>query len=254
MESFYHKRRTLRKLRRRYRSLRQFLGPQNWWPSVPPRSRGLRPLYHRLRGENGEAIGERQKLEVCVGAILTQNTAWRNAERALENLHRSGPLSIARISRMPPARLARLLRPSGYFNCKARRLKIFARYVRKRYGGRVGRLLDSKPWPALREELLGLSGVGPETADSMLLYAGGFPVFVVDAYTRRILARWGDLDRKESEDYERVQDYFLRHLPKNAGLFNEYHALLVGLGKDYCRKKPLCGRCPVRRDCRFFLG
>jgi endonuclease-3 related protein len=181
---------------------------------------------------------------VIVGAILTQNTSWQNVERAIANLKKARCLSIKAMQRSGEKKLAQLIRPAGYYNIKARRLKNFLHFIETRFGSslrRMGRLET----PRLRQELLGVNGIGQETADSILLYAFGRPVFVVDAYTRRWAHRhgWAAADAL----YEDLQKIFVKHLPQDAALFNEYHALIVRLGKDYCRKtKERCVPCPLR--------
>ncbi len=195
------------------------LGPQHWWPGGTP-------------------------FEVCVGAILTQNTAWTNVERALANLKRARLLSPTALAAVPRAVLARHLRPSGYFNVKARRLTAFLKLLTRRFAGRLSNIWKHGP-DAAREALLSVNGIGPETADSMLLYAGNLPVFVIDAYTRRILFRHG-LCRSDAS-YAALQAMFHRAFPeKNTQFFNEFHALFVALGKDYCRpRNPRCAVCPL---------
>lgn len=194
-------------------------GPQHWWPG-------------------------RTRSEVIVGAILTQNTSWANVERAIAGLRREKLLSATGIQRVPLARLARLIRPSGYFRQKARKLKAFVEFLQKHSHGSLDKLFAT-PTAELREQLLRVHGIGPETADSILLYAGNHPVFVVDAYTRRILERHGLADPKES--YEEIRGRFEQSLPPSAELFNEYHALIVHTGKHFCRKqKPACEHCALR--------
>jgi endonuclease III related protein len=193
-------------------------GPQEWWPAETP-------------------------FEVIVGAILTQNTNWRNVERAIANLRCARALSPAAMGRLTPEALAELVRPAGYFRVKAGRLGQLLRHLRHRHGGSVSRMLRT-PLPALREELLGISGIGPETADSVLLYAAGQPSFVVDTYTKRAFSRHGMVRRDAG--YAEVQAMFTRGLPADVALFNEYHALIVRLGKDYCRPRlPRCASCPL---------
>jgi len=182
-----------------------------------------------------------------VGAILTQNAAWRNAERAITRLRAAGALDPRAVLSLPPARLAGLLRPSGTFRVKAQRLRAFARHLEERHRGHLARLL-ALPLPALRAELRGISGIGPETADAIALYAAGRPVFVVDAYTRRILARHRLV--APDADYAAVQALVMTHLPHDPALFNEYHALLVRVGKEHCRARPRCDGCPLRFDLR----
>jgi len=207
------------RLERIYALLETAFGPQGWWPGRTP-------------------------LEISVGAILTQNTNWSNVARAIRALRKARCLSFAALKRVPEKRLARLIRPAGYFNMKARRLKHFVRYLDRRYGGSFARM-RRRPGPALREELLAVNGIGPETADSILLYALGKPVFVVDAYTRRILGRHRLV--AADADYDRLQAVFTENLPARVPLFNEFHALIVRLGKDYCKKtKPRCHVCPLR--------
>jgi len=182
-----------------------------------------------------------------VGAILTQNAAWRNAERAIARLRAAGVLDLRDVLALPSARLSRLIRPSGTFRLKARRLRAFARHVARRHRGRLGRLL-ALPLPALRVELRGIAGIGPETADAIALYAAGRPIFVVDAYARRILARHRLV--APDADYATVQTLFMAHLPHDPALFNEFHALLVRVGKEHCRTRPRCEGCPLRFDLR----
>lgn len=187
--------------------------------------------------------------EICAGAILTQNTAWRNVERALMALGSDGLLSPEGIASAGRARLHRALRPSGYYRQKAGRLRDFCRYLLKERPEGLAAWFSGDT-ARLREELLALKGIGPETADSMLLYAAGKPKFVIDAYTRRIFARLGFPDRKE--DYARWQRLFEEALPPDTRIYNEYHALLVALGKDRCKKaSPLCGGCPLKGGCAF---
>lgn len=224
-----------------YRALLKNFGPQGWWP-VTPRG-GFQAVYEPRRAR---ALSEREQFEICVGAILTQNTAWTNVMKALEALHRARLMDPQTIAGSPQPRLAKFIRSSGYFRQKAKKLKLFARYLVENYDGAVGKLLK-KPLSGLREELLALHGVGPETADSMLLYAGGRPAFVVDAYTRRIGVRIGFF---KTQDYRAVQSFFERRLPKSVSLYNEFHALLVALGKDFCRTRPQCSACPALQLCR----
>lgn len=222
-----------------YRKLLSFFGPQGWWPTTP--AGGAAPVYRPLR--YSPATPE-ERFEICAGAILTQNTSWKNVEKAIACLNAAGALDIRAIRRMPRARLAGLIRSSGYYNQKAARLKNFVSYVHRARGGRLSSLFAGNT-AAARSELLALPGIGPETADSMLLYAGGKRVFVVDAYTRRIAGRrFGAPD-----DYAELQRFFEERLPRSLKVFNEFHALLVALGKEYCRTKPRCEQCPVRRGC-----
>lgn len=193
-------------------------GPQGWWPGETP-------------------------FEVMVGAILTQNTNWRNVERAIANLKAARVLTPAAMGRLRAEELAELIRPAGYFRVKAARLGHLLGHLRERHGGSVARLLRT-PLEPLRDELLGITGIGPETADSILLYAAGHPAFVVDAYTRRVLSRHGLV--AEGAGYAEVRGIFTRALPTDVLLFNEYHALIVRLGKEFCRPRlPRCASCPL---------
>lgn len=211
---------TGRRLRTFYRHLYRHFGPQRWWPA-------------------------RSRFEVIVGAILTQNTAWTNVERAIGAMRAERLLTPGKIDAAPRRRLARLIRSSGYYNMKADRLKQFTHFLLARYGGSLRRMFRTE-LPRLRDELLGVSGIGEETADSILLYAGARPIFVVDAYTRRVLIRHGLVPGGAT--YGEVQRLFMDHLPADAARFNEYHALLVAVGKEYCRRTPRCESCPLRYD------
>lgn len=198
-----------------YDALFSHYGPQHWWPGETP-------------------------FEVMVGAVLTQNTNWGNVERAIANLRDADRLSPEAVDCMPEADLAGLIRPSGYYNIKAKRLKAFVRYFMERYDGDVEKM-KRKDCSRLRREVLSVNGIGPETADSILLYALDCPTFVVDAYTKRIFSRHGFFP--ETADYHEVQKFFMDHLPKDARLYNEYHALIVKLAKDRCIKK--AGKCEL---------
>jgi endonuclease-3 related protein len=182
---------------------------------------------------------------VIVGAILTQNTSWTNVELAIGNVRAEGLLSVAGISRVPLRRLERLVRPSGYFRQKARKLKAFCKFLRNAYGGSLRKMFGA-PTIVLREQLLEIWGIGPETADSILLYGGEHAVFVVDAYTRRMLARHGWIGDKAK--YDDVRWMFERAFPGDTARFNEFHALIVHAGKNFCRAHdPNCGACPLGR-------
>lgn len=236
-------------LRSYYQTLHAAWGPQHWWPA-------------------------RTRLEVVVGAYLTQNTSWTNVEIALRRLRQARMLSAAAIRNIPSSELEALIRSSGYFRQKAARLKTFVAFLDERYGGSLHRML-AQPTNQLRQELLALNGVGPETADSILLYAGQHPVFVVDAYTRRILERHAILSA--NTPYEEIRELFERSLSAQpplrtdncdpgtgfahppsamslarrspvAQVYNDMHGLIVAVGKHYCRKsKPRCDECPLRR-------
>jgi len=186
----------------------------------------------------------RTPFEVIVGAILTQSTAWGNVERAINNLRTEGTLTAAAISRISSQRLATLVRPSGYFRQKAKKLKAFVRFLEGRYRGSLKRMF-STPTAELREQLLAVHGIGPETADSILLYAGNHSVFVVDAYTHRIFERHQLVDGKPN--YERVRAFVEASIPPEPQLYNEFHALIVNTAKGWCRKSaPRCEECPLR--------
>jgi endonuclease III related protein len=192
-------------------------GPQYWWP--------------------GET-----EIEMMAGAILTQNTSWINVDRAIKNLKDKGLLNIESLHEISLPLLADEIRPAGYFNIKAARLKNLISFIFERYDGDMSRLLMEKT-DALREGLLSVKGVGPETADSILLYAAKRPVFVIDAYTYRILARHAIVE--DQITYYELQELFTSNLAEDAGLFNEFHALIVRTGKEFCRGKPLCDHCPL---------
>lgn len=200
-----------------YERLLRHFGPQHWWPGETP-------------------------FEVMIGAVLTQNTNWQNVEKAIANLKAAGLLSPEALSALPAEELAGHIRPAGYYNLKAGRLKNLLALIAAHEGG-LDALLN-QPAGILRAQLLAVKGIGPETADSMVLYAAGRPLFVVDAYTHRILARHGLIP--EESDYFQMQALFMDHLAEDAALFNEYHALLVRAGKEFCRKsKPKCDGCPL---------
>ncbi|MBI2986016.1 MAG: endonuclease III domain-containing protein [Deltaproteobacteria bacterium] len=206
-----------RELMQLYRRLYRHYGNLQWWPGDTP-------------------------LEISVGAILTQNTAWTNVEKAIKRLKETRSLNVAALARMSHSRLAPLIKSAGYFNVKARRLKHFISFLQGHYGGSLRKMFTQKP-SHLREELLSVNGVGPETADSILLYAGQKPSFVIDAYTKRILSRHGVMPYEKS--YDDFRQLFMKHLPPDAPFYNQYHAMFVNVGKDFCRKKPLCDSCPL---------
>ncbi len=192
-------------------------GPQHWWPGETP-------------------------FEVIVGAILTQNTNWTNVEKAISNLKDRRLLSPDKLNKIKPSDLTDFIRPSGYFNIKSNRLKSFITFLYDNFDGHLDEMfsLDLKK---LRHMLLEVKGIGPETADSILLYAGNYPVFVVDAYTKRIFSRIGILEEKHT--YHQIQDFFMQSLDNDVKLFNEYHALIVRHAKAFCRTKPACQSCPL---------
>lgn len=205
-------------LREYFQVLFDALGPQKWWPG-------------------------RTRFEVIAGAILTQNTSWTNVERAIRELRSEGLLTAAGIARTPVNRLAGLIRSSGYFRQKARKLHAFVEYLNTVHGGSLDRMFGT-PTGELREQLLAVHGIGPETAYSILLYAGKHRVFIVDAYTRRILERHEIVPEKMS--YEDIRGLMEMSLPADVALFNEFHALIVQVGKHFCRPKaPKCTECPL---------
>ncbi len=179
---------------------------------------------------------------MAAGAILTQNTSWTNVERALENLRRGEVLELKAIDSLPVAELAELIRPAGYYRLKARRLKNFTNFVVSRYQGDLQHFF-ARSVAGLRESLLSINGIGPETADSIILYAADQPIFVVDTYTARVLKRHGWIDF--DADYFAIQTCFHDQLPLDTELFNEYHALLVKVGKEHCGPRPRCEGCPL---------
>jgi endonuclease-3 related protein len=209
----------MKNLRKIYHKLYQTLGPQHWWPGKTP-------------------------LEIAIGAILTQNTNWGNVEKAIDNLKKQNALSARVIHKMPVRLLSELIRPTGYFNIKAKRLKSFIDFLMNDYHGSMKKMKNEYLY-LLREKLLSINGIGPETADSIILYALEKPVFVIDTYTKRILSRHGIMNHEKS--YDEFQELFYSALEKDVKLFNEYHALFVNLGKTFCnKKKPLCELCPLK--------
>ncbi len=216
--------------------------------ALPPTGAGLRRVYQRLLRRFGHAgwwPGE-TPFEVCIGAILTQNTSWANVEKALDALRSRQLLSYAGLRGLPRARLAALIRPSGYYNVKTRRVRAFLEFLGREYAGRVEAMAGEEP-RGLRAKLLSVDGIGPETADSIVLYAAGLPLFVVDAYTRRVFTRLGLL--RGDESYDTIQRYFMERLPPDAALYNDYHAQVVRLGKEVCRPRPMCTTCPLDELC-----
>jgi endonuclease-3 related protein len=201
-----------------YERLYRVFGPQHWWPGDSP-------------------------FEVMVGAVLVQNTAWKNVERAIDNLRDSVELEPRALYALPLEELAELIRPAGYFQVKARRLRNLLQFVIVEYGGSLDAMFRTDV-ATLRELLLGIHGIGPETADAILLYAGGLPTFVVDTFTHRVLARHGWIGYDAG--YHEIKVYFESALPADPQLYNEYHALLVRVGKEHCRRTaPNCTTCPL---------
>ncbi len=201
-----------------YQKLNEHFGGLNWWPGETP-------------------------FEVAVGAILTQNTNWKNVEQAIAQLKGAGLLTAERLFHEKAEVVAELIRPSGYYNIKTKRLKSFLKFLYDEYNGSMEEMFREELW-SLRERLLGVQGIGEETADSILLYAGNKAIFVVDAYTRRILERARLIDNNTT--YGHIQRMFMENLPRDGKLYNQYHALLVHTGKHYCKKVPKCHKCPLR--------
>jgi endonuclease III related protein len=204
-----------------YERLRRRFGHAGWWPADTP-------------------------FEVALGAILVQNTSWTNAARVLAGLRTRGLLSHRALHPLAVPELAELFRASGTFNVKARRVRAFLDFLEDAYGGAIERMASAEP-SALRRALLAVPGIGPETADCIVLYAAGHPSFVVDAYTRRVFGRLGLL--RGGETYDGVQGLFHRRLPADPVLFNDYHAQIVRVAKDFCRPRPLCASCPLDEAC-----
>jgi endonuclease-3 related protein len=201
-----------------YERLLDAFGPQHWWPGDSP-------------------------FEIMVGAVLVQNTAWRNVERAIANLREAGLMEPRALYALAPEELAELIRPAGYFQVKARRLQNLLQFVVDEYGGSLDQLFRTD-LNTLRGQLLAIHGIGPETADAILLYAGALPSFVVDTYTHRVLARHGWIGYDAG--YDEIKEQFESDLPADAALYNEYHALLVRVGKEFCRRAaPKCDGCPL---------
>jgi len=202
-----------------YRMLFDCFGPQHWWP------------------------GETQ-FEIITGAILAQNTSWSNVEKAIKNLKAADMLTAEQLYRLDPSKLAGLIRPAGYYNIKTKRLKSFLVWLFQNYDGNLANL-ENLDTGCLRVELLSVKGIGRETADSILLYAFSRPIFVVDAYTARVAVRHGLIE--PDADYEQLRELFQSNLPQDVQLFNEYHALLVRVGKEFCKPNAECRCCPLKK-------
>lgn len=222
-----------------YDSLLKEFNEQHWWPVTKS---GFMPKYHKKI-----KLNDKQKLEICFGAILTQNTNWKNVEKAVINLNKNNLIDIDKIIKISNKKLAKIIKSSGYHNQKAKKLKNFCQYINKNYNNKINGFFNNDI-VKLRNELLLINGIGPETADSMILYAAKKPVFVIDAYTKRIYAR---VFKKELK-YEELQQIFTKELNNDEKLFNEYHALLVELGKNICKTKPLCDKCPINTRCKYY--
>lgn len=204
-----------------YKKFLEHFGTQGWWPAE-------------------------SKFEIILGAILTQQTTWKNVEKVIENLKNKNLLDPSKLANAKLGEIEKLIRQTGFYKQKARRLRDFSKYLVERYNGDLGKLF-SKPLNELRKELLNLSGIGYETADSILLYAGNKRIFVIDAYTKRLCERLG-IKRK---GYEKLRIFFEKNLPRNIGIYKEFHALIVQLGKNYCKIKPVCNKCPLNAVCTF---
>jgi endonuclease-3 related protein len=211
------------KLLKIYAALKRTNGHQRWWPAKTP-------------------------FEVMIGAILTQNTSWTNVEKAIGNLRKSGVMSYRALSAIGKERLASLIRPSGYYNQKAKKLKNFLSFLKREYKGSVTAMKKTDT-SEIRKSLIAINGIGPETADSILLYALKKPSFVIDAYTLRIFQRLGFLN--DGIDYETARGFFMSVLPVDTDLYNDYHAQIVVHGKNVCRKKPVCSICPLKGFCSY---
>jgi len=221
-----------------YEILLNEFGNLHWWP--------MDKRYHERNNSD-------PRFEIIVGAILTQNTAWSNVEKAINNIKAQNVLDIKQILNIDIKVLPDLIKSSGYFNQKAKRLKNLAVYIKNNYNGNLD-LFFNRELQEIRNELLSLNGIGPETADSILLYAGNFPIFVVDAYTKRICQR---LPIKVDITYDDIQNFFQSELSKKYTkkklnrIYNELHAQIVILGKSFCKKKPDCMKCPLQKNCNF---
>lgn len=253
----------IHKIKQIYKILLKKFSPQGWWPLT---IKGIHPKHHV-----GEPKNERDRFEIIIGSILTQNTNWNNVEKALVNLNKEDLIDVNKISKRKKEKLAMLIKPSGYFNQKSERLILFSKYITKNYDGNLYNFFNfkflnnnneklinkkniknettNKNIIELRNELLTLKGIGPETADSIILYAAQKPSFVIDTYTKRIYKR---VFGKES-GYDELKKIFETNLKKDVNIFKEYHALLVELGKSYCKKnKPLCENCPIKHLCEYY--
>ncbi len=217
------RRKTRDKLMNIYNKMYEHFGSRGWWP--------------------GETV-----FEICVGAILTQSVAWKNVVKAIDNLKDKGLCDLPSMYNCPREEIEKCIVPTMYYRMKAKKLKSFVTHVTEKYRGNLQEML-AKDLPELRKELLAIYGIGPETADSIILYAAEKPIFVVDAYTRRIFSRLGCF--AEEATYDQMQRYFMDNLPPDTRLYNEFHALIVGVGNKYCgNRKTRCGECPVREFCK----
>ncbi|RKD32768.1 endonuclease III domain-containing protein [Thermohalobacter berrensis] len=216
-----------------YNKLLDYYGPQGWWPIIKEIDGDLKSYYDL--NNSLKVSSEEEKLEICIGAILTQNTTWKNAERALINLKRNNLLSVKKLEKLEKEKLAEIIKASGYYNQKAKKIKKFIKFLKSNK-------------EINRENLLEVWGIGPETVDCILLYAYNRPYFVIDAYTKRIFNRLGVCSQKI--DYHKLQSQFQQNIERDTYIYKEYHALIVKHCKDYCKKSPKCGKCPIRDYCK----
>ncbi len=205
-------------------------GFQSWWPTTPEGE--IKPKY------TGGPKNDKQRLEVAIGAILTQNTSWKNVEKAIVNLNRENLIDVEKLKKIKKENLEEIIRPSGFYKQKAKSLKTFVDFIS-----------GKKFSEFTREDLLKIKGIGPETADSILLYACEKSEFVVDAYTKRIFNRLGLI---KTENYQEIQNFFQNNLPKDVKLYQEFHALIVEHAKRFCKKEPECGKCPLKGHCKYY--
>ena len=209
-----------------YEAMRLHFGLRKWWPCREPSSTPA------------------GKLEICIGAILTQNTNWSNVEKALENLRAVGLMTVSQLNVKRCDSLGKIIKPAGYYNVKAKRLKNFIRFVSDEFDGDITAFLN-RPTDKLRTDLLSINGIGPETADSIILYAADKPIFVIDAYTKRIFLRHKLIE--EPIDYETLRHFCQTNIPKSVKLWNDYHAQLVAVGANFCKPTPRCDSCPLQK-------
>jgi endonuclease-3 related protein len=212
-----------------YQKLIEYFGKQGWWPTTDTQN---------------------PKFEIMVGAILTQQTSWKNVEKSIKNLKDNYLLEPKKLFNLPVKTLESLIRPSGFFKVKSKRLRSFLEFFVYNYDGNLDKMFELS-LDDLRKNLLSVHGIGPETCDSIILYAGNKPVFVVDAYTIRLCERYPIM---KSKKYEEVREFFEKKLPKDVNLFKEFHALIVELGKNYCKIKPLCEKCPLNEGCKHEIS
>ena len=208
-----------------YNQLLEYFGHQDWWPTINKKN---------------------PKFEIIIGAILTQQTTWKNVEKAIKNLIDVNLINPKKLFNLSIGDLENLIKPCGFYKVKAKRLRNFLKYLIENFNGDVNKMFK-KPLEELRKELLSVNGIGSETCDSILLYAGEMPVFVVDAYTYRLCERYPIIN---SKNYEEVREFFENNITKDVNLFKEFHALIVELGKNFCKVKPLCNKCPLKEVCK----